>query len=92
MKKIVSVVLIMFATVSFSAQNIYVATDGNDESNSGTTPASPFKTVGKALSLLGAGGTEGTPITIHIAEGIYWNEKQIYQLIYGNAALRMFRT
>ena len=45
---------ILFFTGSFvSAQNIYVATDG-DDSNSGTE-ASPFKTFSKAVSVMSAG-------------------------------------
>jgi len=49
--------------------DIYVATDGNDVTNSGLSPASPFKTIDHALSR--AKGSPQAPVTIHIAPGVY---------------------
>jgi len=49
--------------------DLYVSTNGNNISNTGLSPESPFKSVNYALSL--AYGTEENPITIHVASGIY---------------------
>jgi PKD repeat protein len=49
--------------------DIYVATNGNDLSNSGTSPSSPFKTIDHALSRIYA--TAENPLTIHLASGTY---------------------
>ncbi|HOH97572.1 MAG TPA: choice-of-anchor D domain-containing protein [Candidatus Cloacimonadota bacterium] len=49
--------------------DIYVATNGNNETNTGLSPDSPFKSIDYALSL--AYGTAENPITVHVASGIY---------------------
>jgi len=49
--------------------DIYVSTDGNDNTNTGLSAGSPFKTIDYALSR--AFGTEENTITIHIAPGTY---------------------
>lgn len=49
--------------------DLYVATNGDNEMNTGLSPASPFKSIDYALSL--AYGTADNPVTIHVASGIY---------------------
>ncbi len=49
--------------------DLYVATDGNNETNTGLTPESPYQSIDYALSL--AYGTEENPVTIYLASGIY---------------------
>lgn len=49
--------------------DLYVATNGDNLTNTGLTPDSPFKSIDFALSL--AYGTAENPVTIHIASGIY---------------------
>jgi len=49
--------------------DIYVATNGNDLTNTGTSPSSPFKTIDHALSRIYASAEN--PLTIHLASGTY---------------------
>ena len=49
--------------------DLYVATNGNNESNTGLSADSPFRSIDYALSL--AYGTAEQPVTIHVAAGLY---------------------
>ncbi len=65
-----SLTIVMMLVLSFSAaaqNHYYVSTSGSD-SNSGTTPSAPWKTISHAVSAfsLGSGGS-----VIHVADGTY---------------------
>lgn len=50
--------------------NYYVATTGSDTLNAGTSAASPFKTIQKAIDTI-AGGLFPGPVVINVADGTY---------------------
>jgi hypothetical protein len=63
------------AGYDFSYGDLYVATNGNNTLNSGTNPASPFRTITKAISVVRDGSV------IHVGAGSYTNGSESFPLM-----------